>query len=80
MTDAFTAFSVPSTYPAEAMCVPEVRQRVVLRHLYIKTIILPRQARDTHRENSKRERRFLIEWDANCNRVDGALLRADDCH
>ena len=26
-----------------------------LRHLYIKTIILPRQARDKHRENSKKE-------------------------
>jgi hypothetical protein len=25
-----------------------------LRHLYIKTIILPRQARDKHRENSKK--------------------------
>jgi hypothetical protein len=27
---------------------------VLLSHLYIKTIILPRQARDKHRENSKR--------------------------
>jgi hypothetical protein len=25
-----------------------------LRHLYIKCIILPRQARDKHRENSKK--------------------------
>ena len=30
--------------------------------LDIKTIILPRQARDKHRKNSKRERRFLIAW------------------
>ena len=29
-----------------------VRKRVFLRHLYIKMIILPRQARDKHRENS----------------------------
>jgi hypothetical protein len=27
----------------------------LLRHLYIKCIILPRQARDKHRENSKKE-------------------------
>jgi hypothetical protein len=31
-----------------------VRKRRFLRHLYIKCIILPRQARDEHRENSKR--------------------------
>jgi hypothetical protein len=30
-----------------------VRKRHFLRHLYIKCIILPRQARDKHRENSK---------------------------
>jgi beta-glucosidase-like glycosyl hydrolase len=30
-----------------------------LRHLYIKCIVLPRQARDKHRENSKTEWRFL---------------------
>jgi hypothetical protein len=30
-----------------------------LRHLYKKCIILPRQARDKHRENSKKEWRFL---------------------
>jgi len=28
---------------------------VFFRHLYIKTNILPRQARDKHRENSKKE-------------------------
>jgi hypothetical protein len=30
-----------------------VRKRGFLRHLYIKVIFLPRQARDKHRENSK---------------------------
>jgi len=30
-----------------------VGNRHFLRHLYIKMIILPRQARDKHRENSK---------------------------
>eukprot|EP01046_Picozoa_sp_COSAG06_P006650 COSAG06_NODE_314_length_17706_cov_366.601940_9_plen_81_part_00 len=29
-------------------------QSVFLRHLYIKMIILPRQARDKHRKNSKK--------------------------
>ena len=33
---------------------PRVRKRHFLRHLYIKCIILPRQARDKHRENSKK--------------------------
>jgi hypothetical protein len=33
----------------------QVRKRLFLRHLYIKPNILPRQARDKHRENSKRE-------------------------
>jgi hypothetical protein len=32
-----------------------------LRHLYIKTIILPRQARDKHRENSKKSDVFRRE-------------------
>jgi hypothetical protein len=35
-----------------------------LRHLYIKTMILPRQAQDKHRENAKR--------DAVCSQVDVA--------
>eukprot|EP01046_Picozoa_sp_COSAG06_P064073 COSAG06_NODE_15150_length_1093_cov_3120.263581_1_plen_39_part_01 len=30
------------------------RKRHFLSHLYIKCIILPRQARDKHRENSKK--------------------------
>jgi hypothetical protein len=33
-----------------------LRLRPVLSHLYIKTNILPRQARDKHRENSKKVR------------------------
>eukprot|EP01046_Picozoa_sp_COSAG06_P030536 COSAG06_NODE_2906_length_6112_cov_6.320971_7_plen_63_part_00 len=32
----------------------QVRKRHFLRHLYKKCIILPRQARDDHRENSKK--------------------------
>ena len=32
----------------------QVRQRNFLRHLYIKCIVLPRQARDKHRANSKK--------------------------
>jgi hypothetical protein len=32
-----------------------------LRHLYIKVIFLPRQARDKHRENSQKCR-FLQAW------------------
>jgi hypothetical protein len=36
-------------------CNRTVRKRVVLRHLYIKMIVLPRQARDKHRENSKKD-------------------------
>jgi len=37
----------------------EVRKRGFLSHLYIKCIILPRQARDKHRENSKKANRLL---------------------
>ena len=33
----------------------QARKRHFLSHLYIKCIILPRQARDKHRENSKRD-------------------------
>jgi hypothetical protein len=35
------------------------KKRHFLRHVFIKVIILPRQARDKHRENSKNEWRFL---------------------
>jgi ABC-type transport system involved in cytochrome c biogenesis ATPase subunit len=45
---------------ATASCDMEtVGKRHFLRHLYIKCIILPRQARDKHRENSQQEWRFL---------------------
>jgi hypothetical protein len=43
-----------------------VRKRHFFRHLYIKCIILPRQARDKHRENSKKvpfsQARLLLWW------------------
>jgi hypothetical protein len=35
-----------------------LRKTAFLSHLYIKTIILPRQARDKHRENSKKDAVF----------------------
>eukprot|EP01046_Picozoa_sp_COSAG06_P011309 COSAG06_NODE_642_length_13482_cov_21.927296_7_plen_243_part_00 len=39
----------------------QVRQRVFLRHLILKMIMLPRQARDKHRESTQKETRvFLI--------------------
>jgi hypothetical protein len=42
------------------------RKRHFFRHLYIKCIILPRQARDKHRENSKKvpfsQARLLLWW------------------
>jgi hypothetical protein len=40
----------PAVSPARR---PPVRKRHFLSHLYIKINILPRQARDNHRENSK---------------------------
>jgi hypothetical protein len=33
----------------------QVRKRRFLRHLYIKVIFLPRQARDNHRENTQKK-------------------------
>ena len=42
-------FSVPASFAGQV-----VRKRHFLSHLYIKCIILPRQARDEHRENSKK--------------------------
>jgi hypothetical protein len=38
-----------------APTLPAGDKTVFFRHLYIKTMILPRQARDKHRENSKKE-------------------------
>jgi hypothetical protein len=42
------------------LTVTAARKRHFLRHLYIKCIILPRQARDEHRENSKKS--GVFEW------------------
>jgi hypothetical protein len=36
-----------------------LRKTVFLSHFYIKTIVLPRQARDKHRENTKKDAVFL---------------------
>ena len=44
-----------STLRPQLMMRP-VRKTSFLRHLYLKTIILPRQARDKHRKNSKKGR------------------------
>jgi hypothetical protein len=41
----------------------EVRKRHFLRHLYIKCIILPRQARDKHRESTQKRDVFLQGFD-----------------
>eukprot|EP01046_Picozoa_sp_COSAG06_P032175 COSAG06_NODE_3195_length_5703_cov_94.949143_5_plen_121_part_00 len=38
--------------------VPVGKNAVVLSHLYIETIILPRQARDKHRESTQKGDRF----------------------
>jgi hypothetical protein len=38
---------------------PQVRKRVFLRHFILNMIILPRQARNKRRENSKKRRVFL---------------------
>jgi hypothetical protein len=42
----------PATVPTNPLGQGE--KTVFLSHLYIKTMILPRQARDKHRENSKK--------------------------
>jgi len=39
---------------------------VFLSHLYIKMMILPRQARDKHRENSKKARLLAEVQDLSC--------------
>eukprot|EP01046_Picozoa_sp_COSAG06_P034079 COSAG06_NODE_3534_length_5216_cov_183.913655_6_plen_233_part_00 len=46
--------SVHSPLQVPAPYLHQVRKRHFLGHLYIKCIILPRQARDEHRENSKK--------------------------
>jgi hypothetical protein len=49
-------FPTPAEGTLEAV---QVRKRHFLSHLYIKMMILPRQARDKHRENSKKTTVFL---------------------
>jgi hypothetical protein len=44
-----------------------VRKTYFLRHLYIKTIILPRQARDKHRESTQKRVTFFA--GRTCERV-----------
>ena len=46
--------------------VARVKKRLFLRHLYLKCVILPRQARDKHRENSKKEWRFCRKEPRKC--------------
>ena len=51
--------------PASAKYVSEypeikVKNRVVLRHFMLKTIILPRQARDKHRESTQKRGAFFL--------------------
>ena len=40
----------------------QVRKRHFLRHLYIKINILPRQARDKHRETTQKKVPFSLSW------------------
>jgi hypothetical protein len=49
---------------AAVRALDRVRKTPLLGHLYIKCIILPRQARDKHRENSKKSGVFLRGADA----------------
>ena len=55
-----TAFTIggsePWGIPLNETFLPEVRKRRFFSHLYINAIILPRQARDKHRGNSKKGR------------------------
>ena len=44
---------------------------VLLRHLYMKTNILPRQARDKHRENSQKKGRFFLRKPWQCPAIGG---------
>jgi hypothetical protein len=53
----------------------QVRKRHFLRHLYIKCIILPRQARDKHRENYKKSAVFPQCVTACTRRDHGKALR-----
>jgi hypothetical protein len=52
--DGFHRMSVSTLWLASVFF-SGLRKTAFLRHLYIKTIILPRQAWDKHRENSKKD-------------------------
>jgi len=54
-------FNVQSPVSLHAI-IDKVRKRVFLRHVILKVIILPRQARDKQRENSKRDALSYREW------------------
>jgi ankyrin repeat protein len=55
---------------------PGQKKRILLRHFILKLIILPRQARDKHRESTqKRERRFLIGYVREATTATYRLLR-----
>ena len=63
----FTSFHVPEVNIEELLAASKVlddliqllrKTNLFLSHLYIKTIILPRQAQDKHRENSKKDAVF----------------------
>jgi len=40
---------------------PMVRKTRLFAHLYMRTIILPRQARDKHRESTQKKRRVFLQ-------------------
>jgi hypothetical protein len=57
----------------------KVRKRHFLRHLYIKCIILPRQARDKHRENSKKGRFLAAPFEPGVGRTPGTGKEGGAC-
>ena len=56
----------------------QVRKRVFLRHVILKMIILPRQDRDIHKENSKGGRRRFLTERLTLRRVEAALAYRGD--
>ena len=58
------------------MAASQDRKRHFLRHLYIKCMILPRQARDKHRENRKRKTENVFRRTHPCPR----MAPATSCH
>ena len=59
-------------YLCRRVLAAKVSKNVFLSQLYTKTIILPRQARDKHRENSKKETVF-----PQANNTSGVLVFSD---